>query len=101
MMQKTRMMLLRQINSQACLAGRRAFSSALLVPVESRDTELPFEAQQAPRTEALMEEFYKKCDEYNALCLDQLKTINENKIANVVSRGGLEGWHTVRSIYSF
>lgn len=88
-------MLAKRIHAQALFGAQRGFSSALLMPVVERDTDLPFEAQQTPRSDAFWAEFYEHCDAYNALCLDQLKEINENKIANVVSRGGIEGWHTV------
>jgi hypothetical protein len=37
--------------------------------------------------------------EFNARCSEELKEMNQNRITNIVERGGIEGWETV-CIYS-
>ena len=33
--------------------------------------------------------------EFNAKCSEELKEMNQNRITNIIERGGVEGWETV------
>lgn len=39
--------------------------------------------------------------EFNARCAEELKEMNQNRITNIIERGGVEGWDTVISIQTY
>ena len=51
-----------------------------------------------PETKAWIEKFNKECEEYNESAAEQLKEMNENKILNIIQRGGIEGWFTADNL---
>lgn len=39
--------------------------------------------------------------EFNVRCSEELKEMNQNRITNIIERGGVEGWETVGIFFSF
>jgi len=73
---------------------KRAMSTALLVPLEQKET-MPFELRSTDLTDAEFEKAEIEYKEFNAKCSEELKEMNQNRITNIIERGGVEGWETV------
>ncbi len=69
-------------------------SSALLVPLEEKE-QLPFELRSTDLTDAEFDKVQAEYREFNVKCSDELKEMNQNRITNIIERGGVEGWDTV------
>jgi hypothetical protein len=67
----------------------------LLVPLPEKE-QLPFEIRNNDLTEAELEQLQVQFKEFNARCAEELKEMNQNRITNIIERGGVEGWETVR-----
>jgi hypothetical protein len=70
-------------------------SSALLVPLPAKE-ELPFEVRTTDQSDAEVERYQVAFKEFNIRCSEELKEMNQNRITNIIERGGVEGWETVR-----
>ena len=46
-------------------------------------------------SEADFEKTQLEYKEFNARCSEELKEMNQNRITNIIERGGVEGWDTV------
>jgi len=96
-----RLLRSRQLAATLFSGQRRAMSSsALLVPLEQQDKLLPFEMRSTDLSEADFEKTQIEHKEFNARCSEELKEMNQNRITNIIERGGVEGWDTVSAIYS-
>lgn len=71
-------------------------SQVLLVPLPEKET-LPFEVRTTDLTDAELDKLQVSYKEFNARCADELKEMNQNRITNIIERGGVEGWETVRA----
>ena len=71
-------------------------SSVLLVPLPEKE-QLPFEVRNNDLTVAELESLQVSFKEFNARCAEELKEMNQNRITNIIERGGVEGWETVRA----
>ena len=89
-----RLLRSRQMAASVFATQKRAMSSALLVPLEQKET-LPFELRSTDLTDADFEKTQIEYKEFNAKCSDELKEMNQNRITNIIERGGVEGWETV------
>lgn len=69
---------------------RRAFS--LLVPLAQKDTELPAEVGNYELTNAEFVALEERWEAENAVAAEQYKEMTENKIKNIIDRGGIDGW---------
>ena len=77
------------------LSSTRLFSSsALLVPLQEKES-LPFEVRNTDLTDADLEKAQLEFKEFNVRCSEELKEMNQNRITNIIERGGVEGWETV------
>lgn len=56
---------------------------------------LPFEVRSTELTDAEMDKLNISYKEFNARCAEELKEMNQNRITNIIERGGVEGWETV------
>ena len=74
-------------------------SSALLVPLPEQE-QLPFEIRNSDLTDAEMDKLQVSFKEFNSRCAEELKEMNQNRITNIIERGGVEGWETVRENHS-
>lgn len=81
---------------QLAIVNQRSMS-ALLVPLRSKDT-LPYELRSSDLTEAELETLQVSFREFNARCAEELKEMNQNRITNIVERGGVEGWETAEDL---
>ncbi len=81
------------------LAHKRMMStsSALLVPLQEKE-QLPFELRSTDLTDAEFDKIQTEYREFNVKCSDELKEMNQNRITNIIERGGVEGWDTVSFI---
>ncbi len=81
------------------LAQKRMMSSssALLVPLQEKE-QLPFELRSTDLTDAEFDKIQTAYREFNAKCSDELKEMNQNRITNIIERGGVEGWDTVSTL---
>lgn len=68
-------------------------SSVLLVPLPEKE-QLPFEMRSTDLSEAQLEKLQVSFREFNARCAEELKEMNQNRITNIIERGGVEGWET-------
>ena len=68
--------------------------SVLLVPLKEKD-QLPFEARYQDQTIAEFDQLDVEHREFNVRCSEELKEMNQNRITNIIERGGVEGWDTV------
>jgi hypothetical protein len=68
----------------------------LLVPIAEKE-QLPFEVRNSDLTDAVLEKAQIEFKEFNARCAEELKEMNQNRITNIIERGGVEGWETVRT----
>lgn len=72
--------------------GRRMFSNVLLAPLHATP-EVPAVMNEgflvSKHYDRLLQEKY---DAFNEKCKKDLQQMNENKIDNIISRGGTEGW---------
>lgn len=91
----TRRLLKSSVTAKAPLfrAAQRSMST-LLVPLEQRP-ELPAELGSYELTTRELSDLEKSFKEFNASALEQLKEMNENKITNIIERGGVDNWITV------
>lgn len=91
----TRRLLKSSVTAKAPLfrAAQRSMST-LLVPLEQRP-ELPAELGSYELTTRELTDLEKSFKEFNASALEQLKEMNENKITNIIERGGVDNWITV------
>lgn len=91
----TRRLLKSSVTANAPLfrAAQRSMST-LLVPLEQRP-ELPAELGSYELTTRELTDLEKSFKEFNASALEQLKEMNENKITNIIERGGVDNWITV------
>jgi hypothetical protein len=51
-------------------------------------------------SDAQLEKLQVSFREFNARCAEELKEMNQNRITNIIERGGVEGWETVRANHS-
>jgi len=72
--------------------------SSLLVPLEQQDKLLPFEMRSTDLSDADFEQTQLEYKEFNARCSEELKEMNQNRITNIVERGGIEGWETATDL---
>jgi hypothetical protein len=85
----------RLLRSKAVLTvSQRAFSN-LLVPITPAITDLPAELRDYPLTTQSMKELQESYTAFNNQCGEELKEMNQNRITNIIERGGVEGWETV------
>ena len=89
-----RLLRSRQLAASVLATQKRAMSTALLVPLEQKET-LPFEMRSTDLTDAEFEKAEIEYKEFNAKCSEELKEMNQNRITNIIERGGVEGWETV------
>ena len=89
-----RLLRSRQLAASVLATQKRAMSTALLVPLEQKET-LPFEMRSTDLTDAEFEKAEIEYKEFNAKCSEELKEMNQNRITNIIERGGVEGWDTV------
>ena len=71
-------------------------SNVLLVPLPEKE-QLPFEMRNTDLSDAQLEKLQVSFKEFNARCAEELKEMNQNRITNIIERGGVEGWETVRA----
>jgi len=71
--------------------------SALLVPLAQRD-QLPFELRTTEQTDAEIALLEKDFKAFNIRCSEELKEMNQNRITNIIERGGVEGWDTAADL---
>lgn len=93
-----RLMRSRQAAAKLVLANQSRMmssSSVLLVPLSEKE-QMPFEVRNTELTEAEIETLQQGFREFNARCSEELKEMNQNRITNIIERGGVEGWETVR-----
>lgn len=64
------------------------------MPLAEKET-LPFEMRSYDITHAEFEQLAAEYKEFNARCSEELKEMNQNRITNIIERGGVEGWDTV------
>ena len=69
-------------------------SNVLLVPLPEKE-QLPFEMRNTDLSDAQLEKLQVSFREFNARCAEELKEMNQNRITNIIERGGVEGWETV------
>jgi len=67
------------------------FFNVLLVPQEPK-TELPAELQTYPLTTAEFSHLEQGFITFNKRAQEELKEMNENRITNIIDRGGIDGW---------
>lgn len=78
------------------LAQQRSMS-VLLVPIEPKET-LPYELRTTDLTNAEVEALQTSFKNFNAQCSEELKEMNQNRITNIIERGGVEGWETAADL---
>lgn len=71
--------------------------SALLVPLAQKD-QMPFELRTTEQTDAEIAVLQQEFKEFNARCAEELKEMNQNRITNIIERGGVEGWDTAADL---
>lgn len=86
--------LMRSKQIQLVSAAQRNMS-VLLVPLPQKE-DLPYELRSQDLTEAELDQLQTSFKEFNARCSEELKEMNQNRITNIIERGGVEGWETVR-----
>ena len=59
---------------------------------------MPFELRSTDLTDAEFDKVQTEYREFNARCSDELKEMNQNRITNIIERGGVEGWDTVSNL---
>ena len=91
-----RLMRSKQVFMVASQRQMSSSSSVLLVPLEPQEVQLPFEMRSQDLTNAEIESLQSGFREFNARCSDELKEMNQNRITNIIERGGVEGWDTVK-----
>ncbi len=69
-------------------------SSALLVPLH-RPEDMTEELTNLLESQRDYENTLAKYEDYNMQCVEDLREMNENRIQNIIERGGMEGWETV------
>jgi hypothetical protein len=74
--------------------NQRLFTSCLLVPLQA-PTQLPSEAVDTPLTNAEFQELEVTYRDFNIRCGEELKEMHQNRITNIIDRGGINGWETV------
>ncbi len=82
---------------QLVLGQSQRAMSALLVPLAPRD-QLPFEVRTTEKTDAEIAVLEKEFKEFNARCSEELKEMNQNRITNIIERGGVDGWETAADL---
>jgi len=85
-----------RFSKQIMPSAQRMFSSnTLLVPLQTK-SHAPSEFDEGfPLTNHLFTVMEKEYEAYNEKCKNDLQSMNENKIDNLISRGGTDGWSTV------
>jgi pterin-4a-carbinolamine dehydratase len=87
----------RLIRSKLVASATQRNMSALLVPLTQRD-QLPFELRTTEQTDAEIAVLEKEFKEFNLRCSEELKEMNQNRITNIIERGGVEGWDTAADL---
>jgi hypothetical protein len=85
-------------SKQTLMTTQRLMSTSqvLLVPLPEKET-LPFEIRNTDLSEAEFDKLQVQYKEFNGRCAEELKEMNQNRITNIIERGGVEGWETVRT----
>ena len=81
----------------AAVQQRAMSSSVLLMPIESKET-MPYELRNYDLTEAELETLQISFKEFNIRCAEELREMNQNRITNIIERGGVEGWETASDL---
>ena len=89
--------LARRLIRSKLVATTQRHMSALLVPLAQRD-QLPFELQTTEQSDAEIAVLQKEFKEFNLRCAEELKEMNQNRITNIIERGGVEGWDTAADL---
>ncbi len=90
-----RLLRSRQMAATLISTQKRTMSSALLVPLAQQEKLLPFEMRSTDLSDADFEKTQLEYKEFNVRCSEELKEMNQNRITNIIERGGVEGWETV------
>ena len=75
--------------------SKRQFS--LLVPLKPK-TELPEQAKSSFLTDEMVAKFHEECEKFNENVKEELKEMNQNKITNIIERGGVDKWETAEDL---
>lgn len=59
---------------------------------------MPYEMRTTDLTDAEMNALQVEFKEFNQRCADELKEMNQNRITNIIERGGVEGWDTASDL---
>ena len=89
--------LARRLIRSNMVAATQRNMSALLVPLAQKD-QLPFELRSTEQTDAEIAVLQKEFKEFNIRCSEELKEMNQNRITNIIERGGVEGWDTAADL---
>lgn len=87
----------RLVRSKALVVACQRAQSNLLVPITPDPTELPAELRDYPLTTQELKALQVEFETFNNQCAEELKEMNQNRITNIIERGGVEGWETVRN----
>ncbi len=87
----------RLMRSQLLLSQSQRNMSALLVPLAQKET-LPHELRSTQQTDAEIAVLEQEFKEFNIRCSEELKEMNQNRITNIIERGGVEGWETAADL---
>jgi pterin-4a-carbinolamine dehydratase len=79
------------------MAQAQRSMAALLVPLAPKE-HLPYELHTTEDTEVELAVLQKEFSEFNARCAEELKEMNQNRITNIIERGGVEGWDTAADL---
>ncbi|CDW84364.1 pterin-4-alpha-carbinolamine dehydratase [Stylonychia lemnae] len=83
-------------NPASFVQASRNFS-ALLVPITPH-LSLPADVFNSPLTEQHYAQLQKEFEQFNLQCAEELKEMNQNRITNIIERGGVEGWDTAEDL---
>lgn len=78
------------------LTASRNYSS-LLVPLAPKN-ELPAELGNYELTNQEYESLLKEWEEMNNGAKEELKEMNQNRITNIIERGGVDNWETASDL---
>lgn len=87
----------RMIRSQLLISQQQRTLSALLVPLAQKES-MPYEIRTTAKTDAEIAVLEQEFKAFNIRCSEELKEMNQNRITNIIERGGVEGWETASDL---
>merc|ERR1740130_1009572 len=91
-----RMLAKQSVAAMLVKAPVRSFS--LLMPLQPSSLAVPAEIISPALTIQACEELSAKYAKYNEECSQELATMNENLIDNIIKRDGIKGWETAENL---